>query len=181
MKLRIGEREYQVVTPKSGGRLNGGANMRSLLDLRRQSTEVFGFEIGMLKLDELEATARQRKAERRAAERAGDKDAVRRIDAQIADDGMVNIGILVFLSRRAAGDRCSLEDAVDVDLQDLEWIREPGDPDDEQDDDEDAGPPDPTLPAPGSPATSAVDRPAGAARKPGKGKRQPAKAGRSRT
>lgn len=177
MKLRIGEREYQVVTPKRGGQLNGGANMLSLLDLRRQSLDVFGFECGIGKLDELETRARQLKVERRTAERAGDVDEVRRIDAAIADDGMVNVGILVFLSRRAAGERITLREAVDVDMSDLEWIREDGDPAEVSDDDEDEdATPDPTLPAPASLATSDVARPAAGK---GKAKRRPVKGGRS--
>lgn len=71
----------------------------------------------------------------------------------LTDDGLVALGALVWLTRRRAGERLTLEQACDFPLDDLEFISEPDDP-------EVVELPDPTRSAPEDSAPAVADEPA---------------------
>lgn len=63
-----------------------------------------------------------------------------------SDESLLLAGITVWFARRRAGEELTLEQACDVPMSAVEFVREPGDPDDELDA---AGRPDPTRRASG--------------------------------
>jgi hypothetical protein len=193
VKIRIGDREYPVIGHRN-------ANLLHLIELREHTRGLFEQPLGMARLDEIERTAKvlrgriaaaqQRRA---AALEAGDDAAVAAADEQLerlrieqVDDGLLGMAIVMFLSRRKAGDRVTFAQAVDVDIAaDVEWISEPDDALPVTPDAGDGVPldgagvaPDPRSPALGSRATSAGD-PDPAPRQ--KTKRTAGKGGRSTT
>ncbi len=196
MRIKIEGRDYDVVSHR-------GANLLHLLELREHTRALFAEPLGMARLDELERVSRgireqvlRVKAGREDAVERGDGDAVaaadvelRRLEAAQIDDGLLGMAIVIFLSRRKAGDRVTFAQAVDVDVaQDVEWIEEPGDAMPVPPAGTDGVPldgvtaaPDPTVPAPASLATRAGDLdPAGPAPAAPKVKRS-TKGGRSTT
>jgi hypothetical protein len=64
-----------------------------------------------------------------------------------SDDAMLAAGLTVWFARRRAGENLTLEQACDVPMSAVEFVREPGDPDDLEVDS--AGRPDPTRPGSG--------------------------------
>lgn len=194
MRIRVDGREYPVVDHRSG------AKLLHLVELREHTRRLLEEPLGMGRLDEMTRVARELARDVKAAEHehaiAVEREApadeledlanrVRRLKGAQADDGLLGLAIIVFLSRRAAGDRVTFAQATTIDVGAIEWIEEPGDTavvPPEVDDDADPFAPDPTAPgdtgAPGSPVTSDAGpaRPRAAA----KGKR-PAKGGRSTT
>jgi hypothetical protein len=59
------------------------------------------------------------------------------------------MAVMVFLTRRAAGEKVTFLEAIDVPLGSIEVVTEPGD--------ESVAEPDPTTPGPDSPATPESD------------------------
>lgn len=193
MRIRIEGREYPVIGHRA-------ANLLHLIELREHTRALFAEPLGMARLDDLERVSRRIRADvvrvkaaRDEAVDGGDDLAVatadeelRRLEAEQADDGLLGMAIVIFLSRRKAGDRVTFAQAVDVDVaNDVEWIAEPDDADVVPPDSADGVPidgvgaaPDPLSPAPGSLATSAGDPPDPGV--PAKAKRA-SKGGRSTT
>lgn len=193
MRIRIEGREYPVIGHRA-------ANLLHLIELREHTRALFAEPLGMARLDDLERVSRRIRADvvrvkaaRDEAVEGGDDLAVatadeelRRLEAEQADDGLLGMAIVIFLSRRKAGDRVTFAQAVDVDVaNDVEWIAEPDDADVVPPDSADGVPidgvgaaPDPHSPAPGSLATSAGDPPDPGV--PAKAKRA-SKGGRSTT
>lgn len=193
MRIRIEGREYPVIGHRA-------ANLLHLIELREHTRALFAEPLGMARLDDLERVSRRIRADvvrvkaaRDEAVDGGDDLAVatadeelRRLEAEQADDGLLGMAIVIFLSRRKAGDRVTFAQAVDVDVaNDVEWIAEPDDADVVPPDSADGVPidgvgaaPDPHSPAPGSLATSAGDPPDPGV--PAKAKRA-SKGGRSTT
>lgn len=142
MKLIIEGRTYDVIGRKS-------ANLRHLFEMRRQSVDLLGYEMGLSRLDDLERVARATRAALAAARAAGDDDKVAALRASQAEEGMLGLAVTVFLSRRKAGDAVSFAEALDFDMGALEFVEEPGDKADAG-----AEEPDPTTPGSGGPVTS---------------------------
>lgn len=199
MRIRIDGREYPVIDHRSG------AKLLHLVELREHTRALLEQPLGMGRLDELARAARILGRNLRAAEQAYAEafadgvrgpdleqlaDVVRRLKAEQADDGLLGLAIVVFLSRRGAGDRVTFSQATTVDVSAIEWIPEPSDasvvpPDDGDDDPFGPATPDPTAPgetaAPASPETGVV-APRAASVKAVKRKASPAsKGGRSTT
>lgn len=202
MKIRISGREYPVIGHRS-------ANLLHLLELREHTRGLFAEPLGMARLDEIERTAKvlrsriaAAKVQRAAAVDVVDgvevvrdpealaaaDDLLERLNVEQVDDGLLGMAIVIFLSRRKAGDRVTFAQSVDVDIaQDVEWVPEPDDSlpvvpaagDGVPIDGTPGEAPDPQAPAPGSPETSAGDL---KAERLVKGKRTvPGKGGRSMT
>lgn len=171
MKIRIEGREYPVVDHRSG------AKLLHLVELREHTRTLLEEPLGMGRLDELARQARELVAGIKAAERdyaaARDDGAgpvqleelagrVRALKGAQADDGLLGLAIVVFLSRRAAGDRVTFAQATTVDVGQIDYVEEPGDAQvvapDEGEQGDPFGPeaPDPTAPGepvPASPGT----------------------------
>lgn len=78
-------------------------------------------------------------------------------DRNRSDEALLLAGITVWFARRRAGEHLTLEQACDVPMSAVEFVREPGDPEDV--DLDAAGRPDPTRPASGRAGTrSPADR-----------------------
>jgi len=172
VRIRIEGREYPVVGHRA-------ANLLHLIELREHTRALFAEPLGMARLDDLErVSSRIRRDLTRvtllrdeAAERGDDlavaagDDEIRRLQSEQADDGLLGMAIVIFLSRRKAGERVTFAQAVDVDIaNDVEWIPEPDDEQPVAPDPGDGVPldgvtaaPDPHSPAPASLGTSAGD------------------------
>jgi hypothetical protein len=88
-------------------------------------------------------------------------------DRNRSDEALLLAGITVWFARRRAGENLTLEQACDVPMSEVEFVREPGDPEDV--DLDAAGRPDPTRPGSGRVARPADrKRKAGAAKKTSK-------------
>jgi hypothetical protein len=191
MRIKIEGREYPVIGHRN-------ANLLHLIELREHTRALFAEPLGMARLDDLERVSKRIRssltavqAARAEAVAAGDDlaveaadDELRRLQAEQADDGLLGMAIVIFLSRRKAGDRVTFAQSIDVDIAgDVEWIPDPDDSDPVAPDASDGVPldgvgaaPDPHSPAPGSPVTSAGDpEPATVKAK------RPSKGGRSTT
>lgn len=133
MKIRIGDREYDAVNYKT-------ASLLHLMELRQQSRAFTedGKGLGMHAMERMQRRSAEYQRQRDEAV-AGGRD-VAGIDAP--DDADLWLGVVVFLSRRAAGEKITFLEAIDVPLGGIEAIREPGDE------------LDPTVPEGGSPATT---------------------------
>ena len=124
MRLRIQGREYDVIDPRS-------CRVLHLMELRQQTR---GLVEGGLGLRELGPMARRMQAahEEQAAARAQgvqvDDDA---LDVD-PDEVLIWLAVLVFLARRAAGERVSFADAADISPDEIEMVSEPGDEEDPQ-------------------------------------------------
>lgn len=169
MKIVIDGREYPAVGHK-------GARLLHLIELREQTRKLLAEPLGMARLDRLAKTSQSAREELDAAKALGDPDAVAAAEERVAADAELWTAVVIFLSRRGAGERVTFAEAVDVDLATVEFILEDGD----RDGDEPAGPseaPDPTPPGSGGPETS------GDAANPRalKGKPKTRKGGRSTT
>jgi len=130
MKYVISGREYPVINRHT-------AHVLHLMELKQQTRPFTddGQGFGMKALQLID-------------EKAVEQDA----DAQI-----MAFAVMLFLTRRAAGDKVSFEEAASVGMADVEVIREPGD----EPEPEPQGPTAPggleTPEAPGDPAAEAVD------------------------
>ena len=135
-RIRIDGREYRVVDHR------GGAKLLHLVELREHTRTLLEEPIGMGRLDDMARRARELAVEVKAAEQAHRElvDAgapsedlelsaqrVRRARAEQADDGLLGLAIIVFLSRRAAGERVTFAQATTVDVDAVEFVDEPGD------------------------------------------------------
>lgn len=168
-KLRIEGREYPAVDHR-------GATLLHLVELREHTRKLLEVPLGMGRLDELSRMAREQgrrrtqlEAAHAAAVEGGEPAAVledlaeqlREVKAAQADDGLLGLAIIVFLTRRKAGDRVTFAQATNVDVDLIEWVPEDSDeqpvaPSDDDVPDDPFGPgaaPDPTVPGRGSPAT----------------------------
>lgn len=173
-KLRIEGREYPAVDHR-------GATLLHLVELREHTRRLLEVPLGMGRLDELSRMAREQGRRRTQLEAAyavavegGEPAAVledlaeqlREVKAAQADDGLLGLAIIVFLTRRKAGDRVTFAQATNVDVDLIEWVPEDSDeqpvaPSDDELPDDPFGPgaaPDPTVPGHGSPATPDDDR-----------------------
>lgn len=136
-RMRIDGREYRVVDHR------GGAKLLHLVELREHTRKLLEDPLGMGRLDEMARRARELAHEVRAAERdhaaaaadgAGPEQLeelarrVRRARSEQADDGLLGLAIIVFLSRRAAGERVTFAEATTVDVDRVEFIPDDGDP-----------------------------------------------------
>ena len=196
MKIRIEGREYPVVDHRSG------AKLLHLVELREHTRTLLEEPLGMGRLDELARQARELVAGIKAAERdyaaARDDGAgpvqleelagrVRALKGAQADDGLLGLAIVVFLSRRAAGDRVTFAQATTVDVGQIDYVEEPGDAQvvapDEGEQGDPFGPeaPDPTVPV-GAPAPASPETPGGAHARPVRARKTAAsRGGRSTT
>jgi hypothetical protein len=78
----------------------------------------------MGKLDELEHLARDLSAQIKAAKAAGDTAAQVAAERALMDQGMVYTAVAIFLSRRAAGDRVTFTQAIDIDMSQVEFVED---------------------------------------------------------
>jgi hypothetical protein len=142
VKIRINGRDYPVIGHRS-------ANLLHLIELREHTRGLFSEPLGMARLDEIERTAKALRARIAAAQEqreaavtqvdgvevvvdaeavAAADELLERLDIEQVDDGLLGMAILLFLSRRKAGDRVTFAQAIDLDVaHDVEWIHEPGD------------------------------------------------------
>jgi hypothetical protein len=127
VKLVIDGREYPAVTHET-------ASLLHLMELKQQTREFTedGKGLGMAGLSRLAGVTK-------AAQDAG----------AIPEDADLWSAVVVFLSRRGAGEKVTFLDAIDIPLASLQMIPEPGDEPEEE--------PDPTTPGPDSPATPELD------------------------
>jgi hypothetical protein len=142
VRLRIDGRDYEAVNHRT-------ATVADLLALRQQTAgppwEAIGVPPGGLGMRALErmarASARAHHRARRCQDEGGDP-ADPSADPQTPDDGDLWLGVVVFLTRRAAGEKVSLLEAMDIAPADIEVLDAPEETDDESDPPEpgDAGP-----------------------------------------
>lgn len=129
MRILLGGVEYAAVNYQT-------ASLLHLMELKQQTRDFVPGGLGMHALEAMHRAGREHQA---AVERGED------VGAQ--DDADLWLGVCLFLSRRAAGDRCTFLEAVDVPLGAIEVVMEPGDEGD---------PVDPQTPGSGGPATPEV-------------------------
>ncbi len=135
-RIRIAGREYDAVDHR------GGARLLHLVELREHTRTLLEVPLGMGRLDEMSRRGRELAQQVKAAQQAHDDlvaagasperleaaaDRLRAARAEQADDGLLGLAIIVFLSRRKAGDRVTFAQACDVDVDEVEWIPEPAD------------------------------------------------------
>ena len=171
MKIVIDGREYPAVSHK-------GARLLHLIELREQTRKLLEEPLGMARLDALARASAGAREELKAARASGDAAAAAAAEQRVSVDAELWTAIVIFLSRRASGERVTFSEAVDVDLESVEFVLEEGDQPDEQD--EPPGPreaPDPTPPGNGGPETNDD----GAKPLEHKGKRKSRKGGPSTT
>lgn len=135
-RIRIDGTEYRVVDHR------GGAKLLHLVELREHTRALLEEPIGMGRLDEMARRAQELTRAVKAAEddyrgavQGGSTPeqledlarVVRRCKAEQADDGLLGLAIIVFLSRRAAGDRVTFAQATSVDVDRIEFVEEPAD------------------------------------------------------
>jgi hypothetical protein len=143
VKIVIDGREYTAVNHRMSTPLH-------LMELQQQSRPLIEGGLGMQRLDRMarEQLLYQRamKAhQKQAAAGAADIE-----DAPLApDDALVAIAVVLFLTRRAAGEQVTFAQAADQPLESVQWIPEPGDDGDVTGQEA----PDPTPPGPGTPET----------------------------
>jgi hypothetical protein len=127
VKLMIDGREYPTVTHEN-------ASLLHLFELKQQTRDFTedGKGLGMAALEEIGRQAT-------AAQAAG----------ETPDDVDLWSAVVVFLSRRSAGDKVTFLEAIDIPVASLQSIPEPGD--------EAPSEVDPTTPGPDSPATPESD------------------------
>ena len=141
MKIRIDGVDYDAVDHRS-------ANMLHLMELQQQSRRLVEGGLGMSRLERImRSSVEYRRARKAWLDADADPDA----EPEAPDDGILAIAILIFLSRRAGGDKVTFEDANDY--RSIEFVEEPGD----QGEGEGEAEADPTSPGPASPETPASD------------------------
>lgn len=110
MKLVIQGREYDLVNPQT-------ATLLHLMELRQQTRGLVDGGIGARRLGQMAA---RMDAAHQAQERGEAPD----VDD---DEALLWLGILVFLARRAAGEKITFTDAVDIPGDAVDLVAEPGD------------------------------------------------------
>jgi len=144
MRIRFpGGREIEAIDPSA-------ANLLHLMELKQQ-TRAFTDDGKGLGMHGLSAMRRRSADYRRAmeAEAAAAKEEGRDpVELDPPDDADLWMAVLLFLSRRAAGDRVTFLEAADVCVQDVVAIPDPGDEAPEKED--------PMMPGGGGPATREV-------------------------
>lgn len=144
--MLIDGREYDQIR-------SGRATVRVMWELREETRRV-GEPIGAKHLYRLERETDAAQAALVAARKAKDEAAERAALDWLLDVTDELMPLTVYLTRRMAGDTGSFLDLIDVEV---EFVREPGDPDPDADDAAEGDEPDPTRPGPGSPATPGDD------------------------
>lgn len=124
MKLVIAGRDYPAVN-------HATASLLHLMELKQQ-TKDFTDDGKGLGMSALEAIGRSAAAQGEAG--------------QTPENADLWMAVMVFLTRRGAGEKVTFLEAIDVPLASIEVITEPGD-------EATAGEPDPTTPGPASPVT----------------------------
>jgi hypothetical protein len=128
--MKIDGREYPAVD-------HSNASLLHLMDLKTQTAKLGlgpgGKGLGMAALQAIGTDSAQ-------AQAAG----------EVPEDADLWMAVMVFLTRRAAGDDVSFLEAIDVPIGSIEVIPEPGDETGEAE-------ADPTNPGPDSPETPAAD------------------------
>jgi hypothetical protein len=124
VKLVIDGREYPAVT-------HATASLLHLMELKQQTRDLTpdGLGLGMAALEGI-----------------GREAEVARASGETPPNADVWFAVLVFLSRRAAGEKLSFVEAIDVPFGAIEFVTEPGD-------EAQVAEADPTTPGPDSPAT----------------------------
>lgn len=155
--MLIDGREYEQAQ-------SGRVTLRGLWELRTETARL-GDPIGSRRFVELERAVQRAQDALRAARRAGDQDAEDEAMGRLIEASDELMPAMVFLTRRAAGDKGGFLELIDCQV---EFVREPGDPDDLTDPAPAGEPVDPTT-GPGSPAIAAAGRgPAARKKKPAK-------------
>jgi hypothetical protein len=130
VKLMIDGREYAAVD-------HSNASLLHLMDLKTQTAKLGlgpnGKGLGMAALQAI-----------------GTSSAEAQASGEVPEDADVWMAVMVFLTRRAAGENISFIDAIDVPLGSIEVVPEPGD-------EQAPAEADPTTPGPDSPATPESD------------------------
>jgi hypothetical protein len=128
VKLMIDGREYAAVD-------HSNASLLHLMELKQQTRDFTenGHGLGMAALQAIGASA-----------------AVAQAEGEVPENADLWMAVMVFLTRRSAGEKVTFLEAIDVPLGSIEVVTEPGD---------EAAPaePDPTTPGPDSPATLESD------------------------
>lgn len=141
MRIRFPDgREIGAVNPAT-------ANLLHLMELKQQTREFSedGKGLGMRALSAMKRRALDHQLATEAEESAA-REAGRKLqEIEPPDDAELWTAVVLFLSRRAAGDRVGFLDAADVVVSEIEVIPEPGD--------QGPGEADPTTPGSGGPAT----------------------------
>jgi hypothetical protein len=127
VKLLIAGREYPAVD-------HSNASLLHLMELKQQTRDFTedGKGLGMAALQAIGASA--------AAQAEG----------QVPENADLWMAVMVFLTRRAAGEKLTFLEAIDVPLGSIEFLPEPGDQAGQVE-------PDPTSPGPDSPETPESD------------------------
>lgn len=127
MKLLIDGREYAAVS-------HDNASLLHLMELKQQTRDFTddGLGLGMHALQAIGQSAASAQAE-----------------GEVPVNADLWMAVMVFLTRRASGEKVTFLEAIDVPLGSIEVVPEPGD--------EARAEPDPTTPGPDSPVTPESD------------------------
>lgn len=146
MKLKIAGVEYEPVSFESASPL-------LLMELQSQSRRLVEGGLGMSRLSLME---RDSTAYRRARQAWQDAGADPDQEPPPPDDSPIAIAVLMFLSRRAVGEKVTFEEAASTPMSEFEAIPDASDVDDAEAED-------PQQPVPDIRATPDVDQQAPAA------------------
>ena len=150
MRIQLpGGREIEGVNPST-------ANLLHLMELKQQTKEWSedGKGLGMRALSAMRRRSLDYQVAFEAEAKAAAEEGRVPVEPDPPDDGDLFTAVVLFLSRRAAGERVSFLEAADVRMSDLVVIPAPGD--------EGPGEADPTTPGSDGPATPAPDPDPGA-------------------
>jgi hypothetical protein len=127
VRLLIDGREYPAVD-------HSNASLLHLMELKQQTRDFTedGKGLGMAALQAVGASA------------------AARADGEVPENADLWMAVMVFLTRRAAGEKVTFLEAIDVPLGSIEFLPEPGDEPGQVE-------ADPTTPGPDSPATPESD------------------------
>jgi hypothetical protein len=127
VRLLIDGREYPAVD-------HSNASLLHLMELKQQTRDFTedGKGLGMAALQAVGASAGAR------------------ADGEVPESADLWMAVMVFLTRRAAGEKVTFLEAIDVPLGSIEFLPEPGDEPGQVE-------ADPTIPGPDSPATPESD------------------------
>jgi hypothetical protein len=137
-------RELEAVNPAT-------ANLLHLMELKQQTKEWSedGKGLGMRALSAMRRRSLDYQLVFEAEQKAAADEGRPMVEPDPPDDADVWTAVVLYLSRRAAGDRLSFLEAADVRMGELAMIPDPGD--------EGPGETDPTTPGSGGPATPEPD------------------------
>lgn len=139
MKLEIGGKRYDMCDENT-------CNMLHMMELQQQARDILPGGSGMNALRKLrqEGIEYRRKLIRYNAEQAAGQNPE---EPDIPDGMLAMTAVIVFLSRRAAGDNVTFREAANLPFGEVKYIREDGDQDPLRDDGDDAE--DPPVPGDG--------------------------------